>query len=61
VAATCRAIGCGRASASFVKALTTAASYWSDQRAMRREARNRTIASGTLRRSGGRKNLRSIP
>ena len=61
VAATCRAIGWGSASDSFVKALTTAVSYWSDQRAMRREARKRTIASGTDRCSGGRKNLRSMP
>jgi hypothetical protein len=44
-----------------VNALTTAASYWSLQRAISRDARNRTIASGTVSRSGGRKNFVSIP
>ncbi len=61
VAATCRAIGWGSRSASLVKALTTAWSYSSDQRAIRRVARNSTIASASESGSGGRNDFFSIP
>ena len=61
VAATWRAIGCGSRSASLVKALTTAWSYSSDQRAISRVARNSTIASASESGSGGRNDFFSIP
>ncbi len=61
VAVTWRAMGCGSSEAIFVNALMTAWSDSSDHWAMRRDARNRTMPSGTVSWSGGRKYFRSMP